>query len=106
MTPQNTRRQLWNMFHRWAGLIVAVFVLVFSVSGIILNHRDAVSGMEVSRNLLPKSYQIRNFNNGIVRGTLALSSDSLLIFGNCGVWLTDEKFDQLSDYNTGFPKGG
>lgn len=105
MTPQNTRRQLWNMFHRWAGLIVAVFVLVFSVSGIILNHRDAVSGMEVSRNLLPKSYQIRNFNNGIVRGTLALSSDSLLIFGNCGVWLTDEKFDQLSDYNTGFPKG-
>lgn len=105
MKSGNRQRQFWNKFHRWAGLIVAVFILMFSVSGIILNHRDAVKGLEVSRNPLPHSYQIKNFNNGTVRGTLALSSDSLLVFGNCGVWLTNKSFDKLSDYNNGFPKG-
>lgn len=105
MKSGNKQRRFWNKFHRWAGLIVAVFILMFSVSGIILNHRDAVRGAEVSRNLLPHSYQIRNFNNGTLRGTLTLTSDSLLVFGNCGVWLTDKSFNRFSDYNNGFPKG-
>lgn len=105
MKPKNRHSHFWNGFHRWAGLIVAVIILIFSVSGIILNHRDSVSGMEVSRDLLPQSYRIRNFNNGTVRGTLTLSSDSLLVFGNCGVWLTDKNFDKFYDYNSGFPEG-
>lgn len=105
MKPSKDRMQFWKKLHRWGGLAVAVLILVFSVSGIILNHRDAVSNIEVSRKLLPCSYHIRNFNNGTIRGTLALSADSLLVFGNCGVWLTDKNFSNISDFNKGFPKG-
>lgn len=61
----------WKGFHRWAGIVMAVFLLVFCVSGIILNHRSAMRSCSVSRSLLPSDYHFGNFNNGIVKGTLA-----------------------------------
>lgn len=95
----------WKKFHRWAGLFVAVFILVFGVSGIILNHRSCFKSCDVSRSLLPQSYHIKDYNNGIIRGTIPLGADSLLAFGSCGVWLTNTSFNTLSEYNQGFPKG-
>ena len=69
-------------------------LLVFCVSGIILNHREVFSGCEVSRKWLPASYYIKNFNNGVVKGTVmkksaahSLSSencDSVLAYGCAG----------------------
>lgn len=105
MTSGNHKNRFWNKFHRWAGLLAAVFILVFCVSGIILNHRDLVTGAEVSRKLMPPSYKIKNYNNGVIKGTLPLDKDSLLAFGNCGVWLTDRNFTGLTDFNRGFRKG-
>lgn len=105
MTSGNHKRRFWNKFHRWAGLLVAVFILVFCVSGIILNHRNIATGAEVSRNIMPASYRIKNYNNGVVKGTLPVAGDSLLAFGNCGVWLTDRNFTGLTDFNRGFRKG-
>lgn len=102
---QKKRSITWKNFHRWAGLIVAVFILVFSVSGIILNHRAAVRSCNVSRSLLPASYRIKDYNNGVVRGTVSIGQDSLLAFGTCGVWLTDPGFNNTSDFNKGLPKG-
>ena len=101
----NRRHITWKNFHRWAGLIVAVFMLLFCFSGIILNHRDAFAGAEVSRTLLPASYKIKNYNNGIIRGTTKIGNDSLLAFGSCGIWLTDTNLDHVSDFNTGLPNG-
>ena len=75
----------WKKYHRWFGLVLSVFMLVFCVSGIILNHREVFSGCEVSRKWLPASYHVKNFNNGVVKGTVvkksaahSLSSDKFL----------------------------
>ena len=62
-------------YHRWFGLVLSVFMLVFCVSGIILNHRSLFRSCEVSRGWMPTSYHIRNFNNGIIKGTLSLRDD-------------------------------
>lgn len=105
MKPSKDRMQFWKKLHRWAGLAVAVLILVFCVSGIILNHRNAVREIDVNRNLLPSSYRIQNYNNGVIKGTLALTEDSVLAFGSCGVWLTDRKFSTFEDFNKGFQKG-
>lgn len=104
----------WKKYHRWFGLVLSVFMLVFCVSGIILNHREAFSGCEVSRKWLPASYHIKNFNNGIVKGTvvknsgsLAISegfSDSILVYGCAGVFLTDYQLSTWQDFNAGLPK--
>ena len=67
----------WKKYHRWFGLVLSVFMLVFCISGIILNHRSLFRSCEVSRGWMPASYHIQNFNNGIIKGTLFLRGDSL-----------------------------
>lgn len=104
----------WKKYHRWFGLVLSVFMLVFCVSGIILNHREVFSGCEVSRKWLPASYHIKNFNNGVVKGTVvkksaahSLSSencDSVLVYGCAGVFLTDSRLSTWQDFNAGLPE--
>lgn len=104
----------WKKYHRWFGLVLSVFMLVFCVSGIILNHREVFSGCEVSRKWLPASYYIKNFNNGVVKGTVvkksaahSLSSencDSVLVYGCAGVFLTDSRLSTWQDFNAGLPE--
>ena len=104
----------WKKYHRWLGLVLSVFMLVFCVSGIILNHREVFSGCEVSRKWFPASYHIKNFNNGVVKGTVvkksaahSLSSencDSVLAYGCAGVFLTDSRLSTWQDFNAGLPE--
>lgn len=104
----------WKKYHRWLGLVLSVFMLVFCVSGIILNHREVFSGCEVSRKWLPESYYIKNFNNGVVKGTVvkksaahSLSSEncaSVLVYGCAGVFLTDSRLSTWQDFNAGLPE--
>lgn len=104
----------WKKYHRWFGLVLSVFMLVFCMSGIILNHREVFSGCEVSRKWLPASYHIKNFNNGVVKGTVvkksaahSLSSencDSVLAYGCAGVFLTDSRLSTWQDFNAGLPE--
>lgn len=104
----------WKKYHRWLGLVLSVFMLVFCVSGIILNHREVFSDCEVSRKWLPASYYIKNFNNGVVKGTVvkksaahSLSSencDSVLAYGCAGVFLTDSRLSTWQDFNAGLPE--
>ncbi len=104
----------WKKYHRWLGLVLSVFMLVFCVSGIILNHREVFSGCEVSRKWLPASYYIKNFNNGVVKGTVAKKSaahslssencDSVLAYGCAGIFLTDSRLSTWQDFNAGLPE--
>ena len=70
-----------------------------------MNHRAAFSGIDVTRKLLPADYHLKNFNNGIIRGTLPLDSMRLMAFGSSGLWLTDRSFSSFADFNEGLPKG-
>lgn len=121
----------WKKYHRWLGLVLSVFMLVFCVSGIILNHREVFSGCEVSRKWLPASYHVKNFNNGVVKGTVVKnqktasdsteqslaveknpsvhansseSPDSVLAYGCAGVFLTDSRLSTWQDFNAGLPE--
>ena len=92
-------------YHKWLGVIFIILFLLFSVSGIILNHRELFSGIDISRNILPKEHLYNNWNNAAVKGTEKIGSDSILIYGNIGVWLTNSDAQKFTDFNTGFPKG-
>lgn len=108
----------WKKYHRWLGLVMSVFMLVFCISGIILNHRSLFSNCEVSRCLMPSAYHIENLNNGIIKGTIKLrphsvegkqntpsthGNESILAYGYAGVWLTDGKMKEWKDFNAGLP---
>ena len=93
----------WKKYHRWFGLVLSVFMLVFCVSGIILNHRQLFADCDVSRSLLPPAYHIRNFNNGIIKGSTP-SPLGILAYGYAGVWLTDSNMQNWEDFNRGLPE--
>ncbi len=100
------RKKLVSTFrklHKWPGIIIAVFAINFAFSGITMNHRGLFSGVDISRKWLPKTYEYHNWNLAAVRGGRSIGNDSLLLFGNIGVWIkTNEGY---IDYNQGFPKG-
>ena len=84
------RRSTWRKHHKWFGLIFTFFMLMFCVSGIVLNHREAVSDVDVSRKWLPSSYRFDRWNNGLLRGSLRYAhADSIFLYGSNGIWMTD-----------------
>lgn len=91
--------------HRWLGIILLFFLILFSFSGIIMNHRKTFSGVGISRTILPPNYSYKDWNFAAVRSTEKFSNDSILIYGNIGIWLTDSTFSKFSEFNQGFPKG-
>ena len=97
--------KFFRKYHKWLGVIFALIILSYVFSGIILNHRDTLSFVDVNRKLLPKEYRYQNWNNAAVKSTLKISSDSILIYGNIGIWLTDSSFSDFENFSVGFPKG-
>ncbi len=81
---------LLRKFHKWAGLLVAFFIIIFSVSGVILNHRNFFSPFSVSRSWMPQEYQYKNWNNAAVKSACE-TSDGVLIYGNIGIWQFDKE---------------
>ena len=117
------RRSTWRKHHKWFGLIFTFFMLMFCVSGIVLNHREAVSDVDVSRKWLPSSYRFDRWNNGLLRGSLRYAhadsinngllrgslryahADSILLYGSNGIWMTDSVMSTVLDFNDGLPSG-
>lgn len=71
--------------HKWLGLPLAFFLIVFSLSGIFLNHRQGIAKLDIPRSVLPDSYKYENWNNSAVKGTFKLGPDSILLYGGSGV---------------------
>ena len=90
--------------HKWFGLLISFFLLMFCVSGILLNHRQLISDINVSRTLLPSRYEYSQWNGGLMRGTLPVDSH-ILIYGASGIFLTDSTAAHIADFNEGLPTG-
>lgn len=76
---------------------------VSSVSGIILNHKEAFDTIPVSRRLLPAQYQFSNWNNQLVAGSVTISADSILLFSKNGALLSDSTAQRISRFERGLP---
>ncbi|MDZ7740683.1 MAG: PepSY domain-containing protein [Bacteroidota bacterium] len=99
------RARFSRWLHKWLGLIFSLFFIFWAVSGIVLNHRNTFSPLDVNRDLLPAEYAYDNWNLGAVKGAEKLGPDSVLIYGNTGIWLADNEFENFRDFSEGFPAG-
>lgn len=90
--------------HRWFGLILCLFLLGFCISGIVLNHPESFAGINVPRSIMPESYEYKDWNQGLMRGTIA-KGDSVIIYGSNGFFLTDSLGTNIRDFNKGMPSG-
>lgn len=98
------KKGTWRKQHKWLGIGMSLFMLVFCISGILLNHRSLILDVNVSRKFLPSRYEYKNWNGGLMRGTLAWNN-AVLLFGNGGIWQTDSTASKFKDFNKGLPTG-
>lgn len=94
----------WRKQHKWTGWGVVFFLASLCLSGIVLNHRRAFSGVDINRGLLPSRYHYVNWNNGLLRGTLDVDS-GVILYGSGGMYLCDKGGGSVGDFNTGLPAG-
>lgn len=102
------KKRSWRRQHKWIGLVISFFLFLFCLSGIVLNHRQAVQPVNVNRSLLPSAYHFRDWNRGFLRGTVTCrwkGKERVLMYGSEGCWLTDSVASSFADFNRGLPEG-
>lgn len=97
--------KFWRKYHKWVGLFFSFFILMFCFSGIVLNHRKCFSEIGISRCWMPQDYHYKNWNNGIIKGTITLPDKKVLCYGNTGIWQTDSSFSTFTSFNKGLNEG-
>ncbi len=101
MKSKRFRARSW---HKWLGLPVALLILLFCVSGIILNHPAAFVHTDIPSSWMPAGYHYRQWNRGLLRGTLPWRG-RVLVYGSGGVYLSDSLGSRFDDLNAGLPRG-
>ena len=97
--------KLFKKLHRWPGVILSFVLLYYGITGILLNHRQLLSKLDMPRTSLPAQYSYQHWGNSALRGNLNISPDSVLVYGNMGVWVTDSTYKAYRSLQKGFPKG-
>jgi len=106
MNPRSSKAfKFFKKYHKWLSVVFGLFIVMFSLSGIVLNHRSLFSSVDVKRSGLPKVYNYNNWNLAAVKGAIDLQGDSSLIYGNIGIWLTIDNYKTFTEFNSGFPEG-
>ncbi|RUT78227.1 PepSY domain-containing protein [Ancylomarina longa] len=102
---RNKTIKFLKKYHKWPSIVLTVFLILFSFSGIVMNHRSIFSTFDVNRKFLGKGYQYNNWNKAAVKSAIQIQGDAALIYGNIGVWKTKDNFKSFTAFNKGFPKG-
>ena len=103
INKKKNQKMLW--WHKWGGLFFTFFLLMFCISGIILNHRKAFSSVDIPRSILPKAYHYDHWNLGAIKGGIQLNNDSVLFFGSNGIGLYSSKKESYIPFNRGLKTG-
>ena len=110
MTPSSPAKKdyllrWFRKYHKWPALVFTFFIFLFSVSGIVLNHRGLFSSVDISRKYMPAIYRYNNWNLAAIKSQVNLADGNLLVYGNIGIWQTDSTYSSFIDFNQGFPSG-
>lgn len=109
LQSENTvRSKNWaKTLHKYIGIPLCLLLFLAGLSGILLNHRDALKRINVPPSLLPEDYQYHNWNRASLRSALRYGSNHYL-YGNAGVYLTKDSNLRTEPipYNEGLGIGG
>jgi len=102
--PSLPWRQRLRTLHRGLAVAAGVYFLVMAVSGVLLNHPDWLSRIDVPRTWVPGDYLYRNGNRGALRGAVRAPDQARYLYGEAGVWrkVSGEAWESAM---AGFPPG-
>jgi len=54
---------------------------------------------------MPEVYSYHNWDNASARGVIKISADSVLLYGNMGIWLSNSNYSFFKDFSEGYESG-
>ncbi len=91
--------------HKYAGLLLILFLAWMSVTGVLMNHPRLISGLSVPGWLLPPQYRVENWNRNALIDVVYSTRDPNLAFagGTAGVWVTRDGGRRFEPFVEGLP---
>jgi hypothetical protein len=74
------RAKTSRFLHKYLGLVSSLLFVFWVVSGIVLNHRQTFSSIDVGRDNLPSGYVYNNWNLASLKGGIDIGGDSCCFF--------------------------
>ena len=83
--------------HKTIGLTLMLYLIMMSMTGILLNHPGAIQGISLPLSWLPSNYLYQNWNRGLINdAVLSANGNRLLLAGKEGVWLAHNETDGIN----------
>ncbi len=95
--------------HKYIGLVLILFLIWMSFSGIFLNHPELIGKISIPRSFVPKHYHIENWNRSSLADMTFSKEDTNTAYaaGKRGVWKTSDGGYTFSKFMSGdFPDPG
>jgi hypothetical protein len=91
--------------HKYLGLLLILFLMWESISGIILNHPELVANISVPGLLVPEHYHIKNWNRSSLIKLLYSKKDSNQVYtcGKLGVWKSSNGGKSFYSFMKNYP---
>ena len=101
-----TLSNLSKWLHKYFGLFLILFLMWMSLSGVLLNHPDIISGFSVPGWLVPDQYHIRNWNRSALTQLVYSQHNPDIAYagGKQGVWKTTDGGRSFHPLRDGFPE--
>lgn len=95
-----------KFLHKWVGLVLAAFLVWMSISGILLNHPELISNIDVAKILLPEQYHVENWSRSSLINLLSSKKQGNIKFigGYQGVFISNDDGYNFKEFMQGeFP---
>lgn len=104
--PRN-RKGFNRWFHRTIGLLLALWLALMGLSGVLVNHPDWIRELEAPLWLTPPSYRPQGWNQGTATTLIAsrLHKGEILLAGSFGCWQGPAE-GALRETQSGLGQGG
>ena len=91
--------------HKYLGLLLALFLLWMGLSGILLNHPNALKRISIPLWAMPDAYAFTRWNRGSLRDALIPvdAPETVVVAGKQGVWVSRNRGESFQSVNRGFP---
>ncbi|KAA3609315.1 MAG: PepSY domain-containing protein [Calditrichaeota bacterium] len=98
------RKSKW--IHKYIGLILVLFLIWMSVSGILMNHPNLISGLSVPKWLVPSPYHIENWSRSALIKLVYSSQNPQTAYGcgKQGIWKSEDGGRSFAPMMAGLPE--
>jgi hypothetical protein len=92
--------------HKYVGLLLILFVMWMSISGILLNHPHWIANISVPGWLIPSQYVPKNWNRSSLTSAVFSKQDPSQVFfaGKQGIWCSTDGGTTFQRFEQGFEK--